>query len=106
MSNKNNNKLNNRNIIVRQNIVIYNALTLYDNDTTFRLPDYLLNIIEANNRKLLLKHKGKTVRLYTQKELLENIISVGSTTYEGSFENKDIRFNLLIVQLTNDEENN
>lgn len=88
-----------KNLIIREKFVRYNAHNLYDNDTTFRLPDYLINVINQGNRNLIFCHKGKTVCIYTHKELLDHIETISNVLYEGIFNNNKIVYNLAVIKL-------
>lgn len=87
------------NIIIRNDVVIYNALTLYEDDSQFRMPSYLVNEVVDNNRKLLLRHKGTNIRHYTGKELLNAIESIDKKLYNGVFKGQPIKYNITVFKI-------
>lgn len=95
-------KVKPRNLSIRQNTVIYNTKTLFDDNTTFRFPDYLLPILSENNKTLILKHKNKVLCIYKFEELKNNIITVTGTSYVGSHQGKEVEYNLVVIKLKDD----
>lgn len=96
-----NKKSKQKNLIIREKFVRYNAHNLYDDGTTFRLPDYLINVINQGDKNLIFCHKGKTVCIYTHKELLESIETISNVAYEGVFNNEPIVYNLAVIKIKN-----
>lgn len=90
------------NLIVRENLVIYNTKTLFDEGTTFRFPDYLLRILSENNKDLLLKYNGEVKCSYTYDELKSSIITVTNTVYAGVHKGKPVTYNLVVIKLKAD----
>lgn len=87
------------NIIIRKDLIIYNAKTLYDDNTHFRMPSYLVNEVVDHGRKLILRHEGENIRYYTGKELLNSIVSVDKKSHTGVFKKQPIEFNITVFKI-------
>ena len=87
------------NIIIRQDLIIYNALKLYNDDTLFRMPSYLVNEVVDYNRKLVLKHNDEILRSYTGQELIKAISTVDKKPIKGMIKGKPIEFNITVFKI-------
>lgn len=86
-------------MIIGKHQIIYNALTLYNGGTEFRMPSYLVNEVVDKKKILILKHNGENLRSYTGSELLNSIVSVDKKIIEGTFEGQPISFNITVFKI-------
>lgn len=87
------------NIIIGEDFIKYNALKLYNDDTEFRIPSYLVSDIVKNNKQLVLSHNNKTLKVYEMEALMDNLIKIDSKLYEGTFHNEPITFNITVFKI-------
>lgn len=87
------------NIIISKDLIIYNAISLYEDNTLFRMPSYLVNEVVDHNRKLLVKHNDKVLRYYTPDELMKSIQSVDKKIHQGVFRREPITFNITVFKI-------
>ena len=88
------------NIIIRDNHVIYNTKTKFDEGTSVKIPSYIIQDILQGNKSLLLKFNNETLTFYNNtEELKKSIISIENKTFKGEFRKEAIEYNLVKIKI-------
>lgn len=88
-----------RNIIIREDLIIYTALKLFNSNSNFKLPSYLLNKMTFDKKNLLIKHGDKNIAYYTHDNIINYINTAEKEKFTGSFEGSIVTWNLLVIDI-------
>ena len=86
-----------KNIIIRNDFVIYNTKALFDNKV--KLPSYVMQDVIEGNKRILIRLNGKDLIIYTTEQLKKNLITVEAKVYDGFFKKEKIQYNLAQIKI-------